>query len=156
MRIKKIKFGKGNKISIGYEVLNTSTNTWDEYSMTCSDAPRPEFKEALQGLNVHVVDLCELPGSYTSRIKVTGVTFSYGGEAEVMGATITSQMKLSNSNCDLNLNTPHKASGSYNEYEVAPELLLTDDCIDALDHLCDEIELYVQSERAQTTLFAVQ
>lgn len=156
MRIKKIKITKTDKINIEYEKFNETANTWDEYSLTCADAPRPELKQALHDLNVHVIDICELPEHYVCRIMVTGVSFSYGGENEVMGATIISQMQLLSSNCNLNLNTPHKASDSYNdEFEADPDQLLSDDCVDALDLLCDEVELYIKGERAQTTLFAV-
>ena len=154
-RIKKIKFTSTDKISIQYEKINSKLSTWDEYSMTCADLPRPQLRTAMQDLGPQVIEMCELPKNYLDRITVTGVSFSYGGEKEVMGATITSQMKLSFSNCDLNLNTPHKASESYNEYEADPKQLLTDECVDALYILCDEIKLYINGERAQVSMFAV-
>ena len=156
IRINKVKITKQNKISINYEVKNERIDTWDEYYLSCSDAPRPEFEKALRNLNTHVIDLCELPQAYIDRIKVNGVTFSYGGADEVMGAVIVSQMELKFSNCDLNLNTPHKASASYNsDYEADPEQLLTEDCIEVLEELCYEATRYIKGERAQTNLFAV-
>lgn len=155
VRIRKIKFTTTNKISVSYEQMNKKIQTWDEYSFTCSDPPKPSLNKAMRDLIPHVIEMCELPVEYIDRITVTGVSFSYGGEQEVMGATITSQMKLSLSNCDLNLNTPHKASASYSEYEADPKQLLSEDCIDALYALCDEIQLYIQGERAQTNMFAV-
>jgi hypothetical protein len=154
VRIKKFSIKK-DKVNIRYESQNKKTGSWDEYSMSCSDAPRPELEKALQDLATDVLEMCELPKEYTKRIKVTGVTFSYGGENEVMGATITSQMKLHKSNCDLNINTPHKASASYTAFDADPKALLTNECIAALEYLCKEIELYISGQRAQTTLFAV-
>ena len=157
MRPKKIKFTKTNKVNISYEETNKSTSSWDEYSLTCADAPRPELLSIMQALKIHVIKMCELPIEYLNRITVTGVTFSYAGENDVMGATITAQMQLEFSNCDLNLNTPHKASESYNiNYEADDKQLLSDDCVEALDKLWDEIDLYIKGERAQTNLFAIR
>ncbi len=149
IRIKKVKITKHNRINIQYEKQNKNTETWDEYSLTCSDEPRPEFRLALARLATHVVEMCELPYEYKSRIIVNGVTFSYGGESETMGATIISQMELENSNTNLNLNTPHKGSEFYGD----PKQLLTDECIDDLEELIKEVELYIEGERAQMNLF---
>lgn len=155
IRIKKIKFTPTEKISIQYEKRNEKVPSWDEYSMTCSDLPRPQLRNAMQNLKPYVIEMCELPEGYLNRITVTGVSFSYGGEREVMGATITSQMKLSLSNCDLNLNTPHKASEPYSDYEADPKQLLSYECVVALDELCDEVVKYINGERAQVSVFAV-
>ena len=154
MRITKIKLTKDDKIHVAYE--KAAERGWDEYTFTCSEKPRPELYGVLKDLDVHVADICELPADYSERITVKGVTFSYGGEAEVMGATITAQMELESSNCPLNLNTPHKASESYSEAPADEKQLLSDDCIIALDDLVDEIERYIQGDRAQQTLFAVK
>lgn len=155
VRFKKFKKTKEERIQIAYEKQNSVTQRWDEFTMSCSEKPRPELIETLNKLAPHVIEMCELPKEYEARIEVTGVTFSYGGELEVMGATITSQMALKYSNCDLNLNTPHKASGPYNDYEIDDELLLSSECVDALDALCIELRMYVEGHRAQQTLFAV-
>ena len=154
MRIKKIKVTSDKKVSVGYEKIS-KTGVWDEYTFTCSEAPRPELLTALSKLAPHVIKMCELPESYITKIDVRSVSFSYGGEKEVMGATITSQMKLENSCSNLNLNTPYKASGSYSDVPADEKQLLTNNCIDDLDRLCEEVELYINGERAQGKLFAV-
>jgi len=152
-RIKKVKLTKDEKIHMAYEKRTKTGIGWDEYSFTCSDAPRPEFYTAMQALATHVVEMCELPEDYVSRIQVRGVSFSYGGEKEVMGATISAQMKLYDSNCDLNLNTPHKASESYSDMPADEMQLLSDECVEALYTLCNECDLYIGGERAQGQLF---
>ena len=154
MRIKKIKVTSDKKVSVAYEKIS-KTGIWDEYTFTCSEAPRPELLTALSKLAPHVIEMCELPTSYLTRIDVRSVSFSYGGEKEVMGATITSQMKLEDSYSNLNLNTPHKASDSYSDAPADEKQLLSDDCISDLGHLCEEVELYIDGERAQGKLFAV-
>jgi len=154
LRIKKIKVTSDKKVNIAYEKIS-KTGMWDEYTFTCSELPRPELLTSLSQIAPHVIEMCELPDSYVDKIDVRSVSFSYGGEKEVMGATITSQMKLDKSNCNLNLNTPHKASDSYSDAPADEKQLLTDICIDDLGRLCDEVKLYIGGERAQGKLFAV-
>lgn len=151
MRIRKVKITKYDQIAIVYEdgFMNR-----DEYSITCRDKARPEFYEALDALREHVIEMCELPEDYLERIKVKGVSFSYGGEFETMGATISASMELENSYQDLNLNTPHKASAMYNPDAPVDDMqLLTEDCIEALEALQYECEAYIKGDRAQGSLF---
>lgn len=156
IRIKKVKVTSDNKIKVIYEQRNKTNDGWDEYSFTCSDPPRPEFYKALNALAPHVIEMCELPEDYVDRIKVRGVTFDYSGQNEVMGAVIIAQMELDKSYTKLNLNTPHKARAPYSEFSPPdPMQLLSDECIQALENLCDEVELYIKGERAQMNLFAV-
>lgn len=154
-RIKKVKITNDDKIHIIFEKRAKNREGWDEYSITCSEQARPEFYIALRGLAGHVAEMCELPEDYANRIQVRGVSFSFGGEKEVMGATITAQMELYNSNCPLNLNTPHKASDSYSDIPADPMQLLTDECVNALYVLSNECDLYIGGERAQGQLFKV-
>lgn len=154
MRMKKVKVTKEGKIFLIWEREIQSGN-YDEYSMQCSDQARPEFYEAMQSLDKHVIDMCELPDSYLDRITTNSVSFSYGGDEQVMGATISASMKLENSPAGLNLNTPHKACDSYNPEQPVedPALLLSEKCIEDLDTLMDEAELYINGDRAQMNLF---
>jgi hypothetical protein len=151
MRFQKIKYDKG-KVKIEYELRNKAKNDWDQFSLACSDEPKPEFQTALQALSEDVIRMCELPEDYQKRIMVTGVSFSYGGDGEVMGATIVSQMALYGSNVNLNLNTPHKSSEPYSEGGDASQCLSTD-CIEHLTSLMLEAEDYVTGKRAQGELF---
>lgn len=151
-RIGKVKMNKEKRVTMEYEEKNMR-GQWDQYSFSCSDAPRPEFEQALASLAEHVVTLCELPEDYTHRITVKSVSFSYGGEAEVMGAVISAGMKLENSNQPLNLNTPHKASESYSAGPADENQLLPGKCVKALDRLQDECMRYIMGDRAQMQLF---
>ncbi|MCG8400025.1 MAG: hypothetical protein MJA84_00340 [Firmicutes bacterium] len=150
MRIKKVKITAAGKIMIVYE--KRSQGAWDEYSLSCSEAARPEFYAALGTLAPHVVEMCELPKNYVEKIKVRGVSFSYGGEKEVMGATISASMELRDSYPDLNLNTPHKASEMYSDSPPDEKQLLTDRCTDDLEYVQDECQVYIRGDRAQGTL----
>lgn len=151
MRIEKVKITKYNQIHMKY---TQGANNQDEYSFTCSEKARPEFYEALEALAEHVIEICELPKDYLGRIKVRGVSYSYGGEAEVMGAVISASMELKESYQPLNLTTPHKASAMYNPETPDDDMqLLTGDCIDALEALQAECEAYIKGNRAQGSLF---
>lgn len=152
IRLKKVKVTSDNKIHMAYE--QKGSGGWDEYSLTCSDKPRPELLVALEALAPHVIEMCELPESYLDRITVRSVSYSYGGDQEVMGATISGQMALYYSNCGLNINTPHKASDSYSDGPADDKQLLDSECIKALGVLEDEAIRYIQGDRAQTVLFA--
>ena len=158
MRILKIKLTKENRITVKYEKQSNVAGMPDEYFMTCADRPLESLLFALADLAPHVIDMCELPLEYEDRITVKSVSYSYGGEAEVMGATITATMHLEKSSCDLNLNTPHKASGSYSDAPAQDGALLTDECIKVLERLAAERkveeERYVKGERQQTNLFS--
>jgi len=151
MRFQKIRYDKG-KVKIEYELRNKIKQDWDQFSLACLDEPKPEFQVALQALSEDVIDMCELPEDYQKRIMVTGVSFSYGGDGEIMGATIISQMALNRSNVNLNLNTPHKPSEPYSEGGDVSQCL-SQDCIERLTYLMLEAEDYVKGNRAQGELF---
>lgn len=151
MRIRKVKITKYNQIHMIYDA---GLGNCDEYQFTCRDKARPEFYASLAAMAKHVIEMCELPDDYLGRITVRGVSYSYGGKNDTMGATITAAMELEDSYQALNLVTPHKASAMYNpETPDDEKQLLTGDCIDALEHLMAECLLYIEGERAQGSLF---
>jgi hypothetical protein len=142
MRIKKAKVTGEGRIVMIWEETNKKGG-WDEYQLNCRDNARPSFYLRLQDLAQHVVEICELSVDL-KRINVKGVSVSYGGDKEVMGAT----------NCNLNLNTPHKASDSYSDAPADPMQLLSDDCIEALQEFYEECYAYISGDREQGQLFA--
>ena len=152
-RICKIKISKENRVEINYQ-QKSHTGEWNDFSMSCVEKGEPKLYLALHDLRQDVVEMCEQPDHYIDRVTVKSVSFSYGGEMEVMGATISAAMVLENSNCPLNLNTPHKASGSYNEGEADIRQLLSSDCIRRLWDLQEAAERYVDGVRAQGNLFS--
>ena len=151
MRIRKVKITKFRQIHMIYE---DGRGNRDEYSFTCMDPARPEFYQALEALNVFVLDMCELPENYLDRITVKGVSYSWGGENNTMGAVISAAMTLNESYQPLNLITPHKVSEMYCPDTPDDEKqLLSGDCVEALKKLIAECELYIKGDRAQGSLF---
>jgi hypothetical protein len=152
MRINKVKVTKEGKIAIEYQILKGGSN-YDDYSLKCSEKALGSFYAAIYAFRESVVKLCELPEEFTERIVVKGVTFSYGGERETMGAVIVAQLILNLSDGNLNLNTPHKAVEMYNEdSEPREEAVFDEDTIGCLEQLEKEAVKYVNGERAQGSL----
>lgn len=151
MRFEKIKLTREGKVQVEYETKHSKGGT-DEYSFSCADEPKSSFRKAMDDLAPDVVEMCELPEDYLNRIHVAGVSFSYGGENETMGAVIIAQMVLEKSNLNLNLNTPHKISEFYGETGDERQLL-NPDCVMRLEKLIAEASDYVKGIRAQGNLF---
>ena len=155
IRICKVKTTKEGKTAIEYQ--RTTGTDWDDFSLKCSDKPRPEFFAALDALREHVIDMCELPEELIERIAVKGVSFSYGGEGETMGATIIAENKLIKSNGAVNINTPHRPSEPYGDTPkgILPDrMFLAPDCVSALKDLEKEARKYIDGDRAQGRLVA--
>ncbi len=152
MRIIKVKHSeKEGRTLVEYE-QKAKSNNFDEFTMNCFDLPRPEFLAALKKLIPHVLKMCELPASYMENLNISSVSFSWSGESDTMGATITALKKLRDSHAPLVINTPHKPAEAYNEGGDETNLL-TEDCIRDLENLQREAVLYVAGERAQGSLF---
>lgn len=146
-RIKKVGHKKG-KTSVAWEKENDK-GEFDEFTMTCTQIPKPSFFEALAALKPHVMEMCEFPAEYDSGIDVIGVSFSYSNS--VMGATITVLKTLNYSASPLVINTPHKASGAYSEGGDDTNCL-NDLAITVLELVASEAEAYLAGDRAQAEL----
>lgn len=151
IRFKKIKRTSDGKIHIVHEVERG--DVWDEYSMSSSQEPKPSFKKAFDALNDDMAEVCELPLDRRGRCTVKSCSFSYGGDADVMGVTLTGIMRLDRSNAPLNLNTPHKIEKFYSEHGDEKQLM-TEDCLEHVLNLIAEAEDFVKGDRAQTDMFA--
>jgi hypothetical protein len=151
MRFNKIKMTKEGKIQMEYEVPNSKGGK-DEFSFSCSDEPKPSFIKALGDLAQDALSMCELPDDYLNRIRISGVSLSYGGENETMGCVIIAQMILHKSNVVLNLNTPHKIEEFYGETGDESQLL-SEPCTGRIKTLITEAGDYVKGIRAQQNLF---
>lgn len=145
--ITKVSHNKG-KVSISYEIPPLEKDEFenDEHSMTCKAEPMPSFIEAMESLKQDVADICEFDETDKDRLTVTGVSFSYGGEDDVMGAVITAQKSLRNTNSPLCINTPHKPSALYGE-DGDINNLLDPFTVERLLTLQEEAEKYVKGYR---------
>ncbi len=151
MRITKFKM-KDSKCQVNYELKNDGVT--DEYTMNCSARPKDSLPKALQALREHVQMMCELPESYRDKLIVKGVSWSYSGPNDTMGAVITAELTLEQSVCNLNLNTPHKTVEHYSgNPDGDGRQLLAPDCVRDLDTLVEEVKDYVRGERSQGDLF---
>jgi hypothetical protein len=150
MRFIKIKFD-GSKVKLEWDIAKKDGEP-DLFSLTSADLPAPEFQTALDNLRIHVEEICELPKGYCKDSEIRGVSFSYGGDDEIMGAVITSLKTLNTANSPLTINTPHLPSDDYSSNNPSA-LCLSFDCIQALNNLMDCAENYVNGIRLQQNLF---
>lgn len=152
MRFTKIKFD-GKRIFLNYETLRDSSEP-DKFQFESSEKPSPSFNEALQRLKWHIGDICELETKYIHSIEVRSVSFSYGGENDTMGATITGLKTLGTANAPLVINTPHLPTEDYSGNNPAA-FTLSVSCIKDIGLLIDEANKYLEGEREQESMFPV-
>lgn len=150
-RLRKLSYD-GEKVLVRFEQTRLNGEP-DEFETKCSDKPAPELIAALAALRSHVGHILELPPAYTEGLVVRGVSLGYGGETEVMGATITALRTLQTARAPLVLNTPFLPSAPYSE-TGDPGPLLPETCTDALRKVEAEAFRYVDGHRAQGDLFA--
>lgn len=154
-QITKVKLSKESKVHIEYRVERTveEVTDYDMFTLDCIDKPIPQFNLAMMELRKHVLEICEMPADdlEVMKIMVKGVSFSYSGVDDVMGATIIAIKKLNKSNTPLMINTPHKFAEPHSENQGA-EMCLTEECIEVLEELINQAEKYLDGERAQLKL----
>jgi hypothetical protein len=150
MRFLKIKFD-GVKVKLEWDVAKKDGEP-DLFSLTSTDLPAPEFQTALDNLRIHVEEICEQPKGYLASAEIRGVSFSYAGDDEIMGATISCLKTLKTANSTLVINSPHLPSDDYSGNNPNA-LTLSLDCVVALRNLQDCAENYVNGIRKQQNLF---
>jgi hypothetical protein len=150
-RVVKVSYDQ-KKVLVRYE--QPRAGDADEFEIVCKDKPAPEFVAALVALRKHVAEICELGDLYCKDLEVRGASFSYAGEGEVMGATITALKKVTTARSPLVLNTPHLPSEPYTEDDKSGTPCLSDEAVGALDDLCLRALEYVDGKRAQVEMFA--
>lgn len=152
IRFTKIKITSDEKIQLEYQKKNGPY--WDEFVMKSAEEALPSFYRAFDNFPQHVEAVCELPeGDHqTHPYEIKSFKFSYGGDAEVMGVTITASRTLVNSNSPLNLNTPHMIESPYSEGGDDTQVM-SDDMLSCIYILTDEAQKYLDGERAQGNLF---
>lgn len=150
-RVKKIKFtDQMKKVRCEYEKKN-SKGSWDEFSILSSDEPEPELMQSFVALREDVLKICEIEDEL-DRIIVTGVSFSYSGENDSMGATIIARKKLLKANAPLNLITPHLKDDD----EADPLQQLDLDTVKRLRTVESSALRFIDGKRAQQSIFDYQ
>lgn len=146
MRFTKIKF---DGAAVVIALVETKGKSEDVRTLTSRELPHPEFVEALGACLQPAVDVCELPLSYKSRLRVQSVSLSEDDDGN-RGCVVTMLKTLNGLPVPLVLNTPHvsmreQADGSY----TIPNALAG-----ALDDLETEARAFLGGKRAQADLFA--
>ena len=148
-RITKIKAKKGI-YCFGWEVYRDQTNSWDQYTFSCKDMPRPELLERLQVMANHVTTICEFAEQETKKLIVSGVSLSYNEKGNCY-LVITAQKALLYSKAPLVINTPARPAEPENESD-SYDYCWSDELADDIEILQKEAWKYISGERAQQTL----
>lgn len=148
--IKKVKLdpSKSRKVYMEYESVRQGTGN-DEHTVSSCDEPHPDFVKAFLDLRLCLLNEAEIGRSFTEDdVKVTGVSISHS-EIQGLGAVISGNITLAESNSPLCINTPFKPSLAEN----APNL--SEDTLDCILNVISEAEAFIiDGKRSQGELFA--
>ena len=148
IRVTKVKYrARDVEVVVHYEEEN-GQGSMDKRTLESPEPPAADFLAALEGLAEWVVDICELGEEKTSAVKVGGVSFSYAGERDVMGATISAGLDLASHPAPWQINTPHKPSEPYSEGGDA-SVCLASGCVRALKLVQARAVEFVEGKRGE-------
>lgn len=120
-----------------------------KHELTSTDAPAPSFEKAMAAFAPIVLDLLELPESYESGLRVTGLSINVEKGDDRLGLVMTCQKEIAEANGPLVLNTPHlRERGD----EDGPGFMTRDMEI-ALRNAELAAQQYLEGTRAQANLF---
>lgn len=106
MKLRKMKYD-GSTVCLAW-IENPDARNEIEQSLKSFDKPAPSFVKALSAFVPHVLDLLELPSTYTDGLRVQSLSINYEDEGDGRcGLVITSLKSLKQANSPLVLNTPH-------------------------------------------------
>ena len=151
-QLKKVCYD-GKRVKVAYEIVRKAGEP-DEFNLNCSDPPHPSLLASLAALKDAVREICGLPAPWCQGLLIRGVSFSWAGDDNMMGATITALKPLTTANAPLVINTPHLPAEPYSKSEGAKPPLLPDCAVGALDLLRAAAFDYVDGKRAQVEIFA--
>lgn len=156
MRVLKIKMND-DTVLIEYKKKSNSENGgYNKFTIESKEQASPEFKLNLQELSIFVPMMYDLPTEYAEDMKVLGVTFSYRGDDEVMGATVSAKRPVSTSNSPAIFHTPMTFSSSGSDMPLPDSKFLPEAMVEILEKLQDNAKDFINGERAQTNMFGEQ
>lgn len=156
MKILKIKIND-ELVLIEYKKRSNAENGgYNKFTIESKEIPSPDFKLNLQELAIYVPMMYDLPTEYAEDMVVLGVSFSYRGENEIMGATVTAKKSVSSSNSPALFHTPFTLSGSGEDMPMPDSKFLPVAMVEILEKLQDNAKDFINGERAQQNLFGAQ
>jgi hypothetical protein len=107
------------------------------------EQPTDDFKDALQNLKPHFLEILEMDAPYGHTITMTSVSISHRGEAKIY--TLQGRKALISANAPITLRTPPKPS--FLEGELTDITPLTREALSALEKLEKEAIAYCEGRR---------
>jgi hypothetical protein len=148
MKFTKIKYD-GKKVELSWNE-KSKKGTEISHTLTSTEAPAIELKNALNAFERFVEDLLEVAPQWMLTLKVTGLSINEEEDGRA-GLVITSQKKLSGANAPLVVNTPHLRE-VVKLGEDGPGFFLGG-MAEAIDEAATAATAFFNGKRAQRTLF---
>lgn len=150
-RIAKVKYKDGQVIIV--ERAGEGTTAESETTHKIYATPHPDFLSAMDELVKAVREILEWSSSqYETRIRVTGVTWSFSEGTGVEGAVITGLVGLEECDSPFSFNTPHMPFEQYSEGGASK--LMPGHVVDMLEAFRTEANAYLhKGKRSQADLF---
>lgn len=143
--MKIIMIKRGKKLEIRYGVLNTK-GEYDEQTIKSGDSPRPEFYEALSGLNSYLKKILELPEDAAVYTTAVGISYYKGGDE--VGVELMGERLLENAKRYVSVKTPKV----YTDITVAKDLYegdkIPEGMMEVVRRVTEEATAYVGGARA--------
>jgi len=142
--------------SVSYVDPDSNITKYNQYTVKSPEHPVLEFPKALQALDYHLIELCELESKpedisiMCEDVEILGVTFKW--KDGKFAASISGQKVLAYSSSPLILNSPMKREQNIDEKFDSMQHLNTT-TVAALTKLIDHAENYVNGIRAQVEMF---
>lgn len=158
-RLLKFKYGTGEdsefkKCLVKFET-SRADGDYDIFTFECDDDPSPDLKKRLDAMAEFLLENCEIEkNEIAHKVQVKSVTCTHKEMEgfDVHGLVISGTRELKNCNAPMCLNSPHKTDVPYCEDSDDESILLSPECLHALDALVSEVFSYVDGKRAQLEL----
>jgi len=124
------------------------------YTLDCKQRAIPEFYAKLNQLADHVVQILELPDSWTEGLEPRGVSFTHTETEKgvTMGCVITSVKRLKSGRTAV-INTPFLPERPFGNNDADKTVCLSATCTEVLLELQTQAKRYIGGERLQLALF---
>lgn len=146
-KIKKIHIKKkktGDQINISYEVYEKGDVKTVVFSS--EDEPLHSFTQALEDLTDCIAKIFQFSPKYAESLEARGISLSYQGADERMGAVFSAVMTRETSSRPFNLHTPLLLEPSEDGDDDGP--VLSPACLKRIDDLVSEAYDYLDGKRA--------
>lgn len=150
MKFTKIKWD-GKRVELHWTEKRGPTTDVDQV-LKSFDQPSPKFRAVFTNFASIVVQFLELPESWLTELRVTGLSTNEEEGDGRAGLVITSVKNVEGANSPLVLNTPHLREAVKGD-EMERDGFMTSEMMEAMSDAWNAAEAYLKGEREQRDMF---